>query len=110
MPPVLFTEQGMRKTNKAAMYSVFNISTTFQDLDDAVFIVDGGFLLHRVVWPSHIQGMTYDEVYDAYISYIKQYYHTKAVIVFDGYSDSKSSTKYAETTKIAHIPKHGYNF
>ena len=97
MPPALFTEQGMRKTNKAAMYSVFNdISTTFQDLDDAVFIVDGGFLLHRVVWPSHIQGMTYDEVYDAYISYIKQYYHTNAVIVFDGYSDSKSSTKYAE--------------
>ena len=55
----------MRKTNKVAMYSVFNeISTTFQDLDDAVFIVDGGFLLHHVVWPSHIQGMTYDEVYD----------------------------------------------
>ena len=56
----------MRKTNKAGMYSVFNgISTTFQDLDDAVFIIDGGFLFHRVVWPSHIQGMTYDEVYDA---------------------------------------------
>lgn len=99
MPPALFTEQGMRKTNKAAMYSVFNdksTSTTFQYLDEAVFIVDGGFLLHRVVWPSHIQGITYDEVYEAYISYIKQYYHTKAVIVFDGYSDSKSSTKYAE--------------
>ena len=99
MPPALFTEQGMRKTNKAAMYSVFNdrpISTTFQYLDEAVFIVDGGFLLHRVVWPSHIQGITYDAVYEAYISYIKQYYHTNAVIVFDGYSDSKSSTKYAE--------------
>lgn len=38
MPPALFTEQGMRKTNKAAVYSVFNISTTFQDQDDAVLV------------------------------------------------------------------------
>ena len=68
MPPALFTEQGMRKTNKAAMYSVSNdksISATFQYLDEAVFIVDVGFPLHRVVRPSHIQGLTYDEVYEA---------------------------------------------
>ena len=40
IPPALFT----------AVYRVSNdISTTFQDLDDAVFIVDGGFLLHCAV-------------------------------------------------------------
>ena len=76
LPPALFTEQGMRKTSKSSFYSVFNkISTHNQGLDDAAFILDGGFLLHRVTWPSHIYGLTYDKVYDTCISYVKQHYH-----------------------------------
>ena len=96
----------MRKTNKSALYSIFSYcSTCIRDLDDAVFIVDGGFLLHRVTWPPHIQELAYDEIYDVYISYIKQYYHTNATIVFDGYSDTKSSTRIAERQRRSRIPQ-----
>ena len=100
--PAVFTEQDVRKTNKSEIYHVFNdISMQFQDLDDAVFIVDGGFLLHHVTWLSHIQELIYGEVCDVYI-----YYHTNAVIVFDGCNDTKSSIKNVEAREISNTPKH----
>lgn len=105
MPSALFTEQGIRRMSKFTLYRMFNtISTLMRHLDDVVFIVDGDFLHQRVEWPSHIQDLTYDEVYDAYISYIKRCYHIDTtVIVFDGYSNIKSSTKYGERLRRSRL-------
>ena len=53
------------------------------DLNDLQYVLDGGALLHRIVWPS--PGLaTYKEVCNLYCSYIKKKYET-AIVVFDGY-------------------------
>ena len=54
----------------------------------AYFVIDGGALLHRVVWPS---GLTYNAIYLLYIQYVQRTY-PRATIVFDGYDDG-STTK-----------------
>lgn len=54
---------------------------------DIHYVIDGGSLLHRVIWP---EGYTYDTICDLYIKYVKQKYGN-ATIVFDGYQDGPST-------------------
>ena len=50
MPPSLFDEMGMRKSNKSTLYGAF-IATDEKHLDKkCTFVIDGGFLLHCVLW------------------------------------------------------------
>ena len=48
--------------------------------DDAIFVIDGGYLLHAVVWPKR---STYQAVCEAYTNYIIKHYHKGATVVFD---------------------------
>ena len=57
-----------------------------------IFIVDGGFLLHRFKWSK--EQKTFKDICSGYINYIKKYY-ASSIIVFDGYDD-KYSTKASE--------------
>ncbi|KAJ8875534.1 hypothetical protein PR048_023429 [Dryococelus australis] len=51
-------------------------------------IIDGGYLLHVVVWdyPS-----TYGEVVNTYLQYVVKNYSTSVIVVFDGYGESLST-------------------
>lgn len=71
-PLSLFDENGMRKTQKSAIYKCFQpIIIEFDISDDTYyFIIDGGFLLHRVVWN---KGETFDTIFDRYVSYVRTY-------------------------------------
>ena len=60
--------------------------------DDAIFVIDGGYLLHAVVWPKR---STYQAVCEAYKTYIIKHYHEGATVMFDGYA-GPPSTKSAE--------------
>ena len=53
------------------------------DLNDLQYVLNGGALLHRIVWPSP-GSATYKEVCNLYCSYVTKKYGT-AVVVFDGY-------------------------
>ncbi len=58
------------------------------DSTDVKHVLDGGALLHRVLWRS---GQTYIGVCNMYVDYVTQKYG-KPLIVFDGYQQG-SSTK-----------------
>lgn len=48
-PLALFNDIGMRKTTKSTFYDCFNPIVIELNTATDVFIIDGGFLLHRVV-------------------------------------------------------------
>ena len=65
--------------------------------DSLLFIIDGGYLLHKYVWDSKA---TYNEICLAYIKFIHDHYVQAAVVVFDGYN-SIISTKGGEQRRRA---------
>jgi hypothetical protein len=78
----------MRKTNKSALASAVESYValdrcSFSEKEIELCVIDGGYLLHRVVWPRLV---TYQEVIQTYVSYVLRHYGEKAV-VFDGYDE-----------------------
>ena len=51
-------------------------------VNNAKFVIDGGHLLHVVVWPTDA---TYQDVCDAYATYALRHYNNDYIVVFDGY-------------------------
>lgn len=97
-PLSLFDEKGMRKTKKSVFYDLFNPVTDY-NFENAVYVIDGGFLLHRVVWQIR---ETFSSILNKYVNYVKQYYKNGVTIVFDGYPDDATiSTKSAERYRRA---------
>lgn len=86
----LFNEAGMRKTKKSALYDIFKESRKNVNHVDCTHVIDGGYLLHRVVWH---QNQTYDSICTAYVDYINNNFGARSVIVFNSYTDSSSRTK-----------------
>lgn len=82
-PMALFNDSGiMRGSNKSDLYKYLN-KTTYakKDFTDVRFVIDGGYLLHKVVWP---KTCTFQEVFEVYESFIVKHYSSDATIVFDG--------------------------
>lgn len=82
-PLSLFNEDGSKKTTKSEFYSIFSPSTVSEKLTDD-YVIDGGYLLHRVVWPS---GKKFNEITEIYKKYILRHFGSSIHVVFDGYSD-----------------------
>lgn len=49
-PLSLFNETGMRKTKKSALYNILEESRDRVNFIDCRHVIDGGYLLHRVIW------------------------------------------------------------
>lgn len=98
-PLSLFDESGMRKGTKSSLYKLFNPAEE-EILGSCIFVIDGGYLLHRVVWHS---GQSFLNICGSYVSFVQNNYKSNAVIVFDGYPDNidGKSTKYAERSRRA---------
>ncbi|GBO11412.1 hypothetical protein AVEN_17695-1 [Araneus ventricosus] len=64
--------------------------------DNLYFVLDGGSLIHRVVWPKQ---ETCGDVYTTYMAYIKRHYGDEVTVVFDGYTESSVSSKVIERQK-----------
>lgn len=105
-PLSMFNEHGMRKTQKSKLYELFKHASEDVQYDEKIIlenstvIIDGGFLLHRVIWR---QGVLYSDICTSYISYVKKHYGTRVVVVFDGYSVTGTSTKVAERQRRSAI-------
>ncbi|CAG9769699.1 unnamed protein product [Ceutorhynchus assimilis] len=95
-PPSLFDEQGMmRKSRKSVFYDLFNPVETPSNIGSALYVIDGGFLLHRVPWELRER---FSSILNKYVEYVKKYFGSRSIIVFDGYPDDpgEKSTKSAE--------------
>lgn len=100
-PLSIFNEEGLHKGIKSSLYKEFKPLADEQiDIEDAIYVIDGGFLLHRVVWPRNV---SFSLICDAYIEYVVSKYTSNCVVVFDGYPDDamKLSTKFAERVRRA---------
>ena len=53
-------------------------------LNNNIFVVDGGHLLHRVVW---LTAATYNVICILYGSYVVRHYGLNVTVIVDGYSD-----------------------
>ena len=93
-PLALFDDNGMRKGTKSSLYKIFKPLVDTKLLNNEVlYVVDGGFLLHRMVWSS---GHTFALICKSYTEYILTKYSSSAVVVFDGYPEHYRSTKNME--------------
>lgn len=101
-PLSLFNEAGMRKTKKSSMYDIFQPSNEDIILENCVNIVDGGFILHRVIWE---QNSTYSTICASYINYIQRHYGQNCTVVFDGYLNTNNSTKKTEQNRRSFAKK-----
>lgn len=99
-PPALFDEVSMRKTTKSVLTDVLLAGVPMlSDADsEAMFVLDGGMFLHRVVWP---RPATYREVCELYVRYVKTHYGSNVAVVFDGYSSDAMNTKSEERRRRA---------
>lgn len=91
-PLSLFDEQGMmREPTKSKLYDSFlSQPLTPINVFESKTVIDGGFLLHKVVWPL---GETYEDVFELYVKYIVSHYGINSVIVFDGYENNDIGVK-----------------
>ena len=99
-PPSLFDDISLRRPSKAALASLLLslLPPGSAELpQDPVYVIDGGHLLHSVVWPCPA---TYGEICQTYVSHILTYYGQAVTVVFDGYADF-SSTKSEEQKRRA---------
>lgn len=93
-PPALFDDGFLRKGTKSSLYKTFKPLQDATPLDSsAAFVIDGGLLLHRVVWS---RGFTFNDICKAYINYTQKKYGPSSYIVFDGYSSEHGGTKAME--------------
>ena len=95
MPPALFDDCSLRKGNKSSIVTVlYGLAPSgSHPPSDAVYTIDGGHLLHLVVWQ---QQATYGHICGQYKQYTTKRYGC-ARVVFDGYD--APSTKDAEHSR-----------
>ena len=76
-PLSMFDETGMRKTQKSAIYNCFESMEIEIDNTNASYIIDGGYLLHRVVWDREA---TFNVTFDKYIQYVHKHFSHRVSI------------------------------
>ena len=99
-PTSLFKHNLMRKPNKPDLYR--NFATGFMDATlpiDVTYVIDGGFLLHKVRWSSPID---MKDILPLYLGFLKKL-GRNVDIVFDGYSDTPSVKDIEHQRRAANI-------
>ncbi|GBN07484.1 hypothetical protein AVEN_14131-1, partial [Araneus ventricosus] len=63
-----------------------------------VYIIDGGYLLHRVILN---MGSTFSSICDNYVTYVRSKFKSTALVIFDGYPENETigGTKCAERAR-----------
>ncbi|GBN45558.1 hypothetical protein AVEN_155325-1 [Araneus ventricosus] len=76
-------EEGMRKGTKSSLFSAFTPTKidAVQGKNNFV-VVDGGHLLHKVVWQ---RNMNFEDIAKSYLTYLQTHYGSNVAVVFDGY-------------------------
>nr|CAI5842069.1 unnamed protein product [Callosobruchus analis] len=75
------------------------------DENSATFIIDGGSLLHRVVWG---KGDTFSIILDRHAKYLQTQYKSEITVVYDGYSDYSKNIEAMEQQRRTAAPSKTY--
>lgn len=80
-PLSLFKDGVLRKGTKSLLLKEFDALTTptSSTEQNAIYVIDGGFLLHKVLWQ---KPATFNQICDQYVNYVKHVYGQDCVIVF----------------------------
>lgn len=98
-PLSLFTNnQMLRKGTKSSIMKIFEklneSEEVFESLTSNMYVVDGGYFLHRIFWPKN---ETYGEIIERYVENVVKKYGKDCHLVFDGYPD------YPTTEGLEHV-------
>ena len=103
-PTSLFKDEMMRKDNKASpLPSLVQPTYQYDDKDDESIpniVIDGGYLLRKVVWS---KDGTYNDILQRYLSYASKNFGL-ASIVFDGYSHLSTKDHGHKRRERSHPP------
>ncbi|GBN19558.1 hypothetical protein AVEN_37397-1 [Araneus ventricosus] len=83
----LFDEAVMRKGTKSSLYKAFKPCTRDFNAESGVYIIDGGYLLHRVIWK---RSSTFSSICDNYVTYVCTEYKSTALVIFYGYPENET--------------------
>lgn len=98
-PLSMFDKSGMRKGKKSSLYDMFTPIQNSSSLltENTIYVIDGGHLLHKVVWQ---KGELIGDICKRYVEYVTKHYGSDSIVVFDGYpDDATNSTKSAERNR-----------
>ncbi|GBO31238.1 hypothetical protein AVEN_104924-1 [Araneus ventricosus] len=103
--PLLFDEGGLRKTRKSIFYDLFSTETDVH-FSSACYVVNGGFLLHRVLWQAK---ESFSFILKKCVDCAKKDFNEGTTIVFYGYpKDVVKSTKSVERIRLTKKHIAGY--
>nr|CAI5843460.1 unnamed protein product [Callosobruchus analis] len=85
----------MRKGTKSALMNLFSPADNTKVCGNVCYVIDGGYLLHKVVWR---KGERFSVICQRYVDYVSRHFKRNVIIVFDGYSNdiAKNNTKSGE--------------
>ncbi|KAJ8678150.1 hypothetical protein QAD02_013937 [Eretmocerus hayati] len=91
-PMSIFDKEGMmRKPNKSDLYRCFESSSIQQISNVRVkYVLDGGFLLHALIWPHSTK---FSDIFAINKNHINLQYGQDSTVVFDGYLADITGTK-----------------
>lgn len=92
-PTSFFDNFGMRKTKKSVLYQCFQPMDVDIVPDNFTYVIDGRFLLHRIIWQQHD---TFLCVINRYVTYIQEHFGANVIVMFDGYNDNNENVKLME--------------
>jgi hypothetical protein len=89
-------------TQKIKQFILYDYTEPTQDkdveLNNKMYIVDGSFFLHRVIW--HIN-RTFEQICHLYKFYVEKHFGINVLIAFDKYNENLRITKNAEYNRCA---------
>ncbi|KAB0797138.1 hypothetical protein PPYR_08132 [Photinus pyralis] len=88
--PSLFDNGLLRKTSKSTLYKLFDkLHPPLLQNPNSIthYVIDGGHLLHKVVWQNPA---IFSDVFSQYYNYIKYHYGQSVTVVFDGYEEMQT--------------------
>lgn len=90
VPSALFDDVSIRKGTKSSLVPILYPQTRHDECIpiESDFVLDGGKLLHSVVWS---RPTTYNELYNRYTSHVVRLYSRSCAVVFDGYPDTPTT-------------------
>ena len=88
-PSALFKDGALRKADKSVLARELkkSLKSDSTPTEPKKYVIDGGWLLHRVKWQ---KGFLYSEIINQYVDYVTRHYGVNVVIVFDGYGNGPS--------------------
>lgn len=93
-PPSLFDDVSLRKGKKSSFVKLFHAKNlSVSDIPShAKYVLDGGHLLHSVIWP---RPATFGKILEMYYEHIRRCYGNNVEVIFDGYPN-EPTTKTSE--------------